>query len=449
MTACTVRLLSRAQWAWPLRLAVLWIALCVLGAAQAAGPTDDEIIVQLREGSQLAPLLVKHQLSLIGRFGQRQIYRLKVIGTAKVKERIDALRREYAVRSVEPNSSYKIIEPDKNRPWAIGDPLGLTARQWAAQAIRLDEAHRVTTGRGVRVAVLDTGVDRQHPALAGKLLPGFDFVDWDPDPSEERSADSRTFGHGTHVAGLVAMVAPGARIMPLRVLDEQGYGNVWVLAEAMLYAVDPDGDPSTDDGAHVINLSLSSLAKTELFKTVAKLVSCKKGSMRGNDVDRDDDDDDNDEGVTFSDKVRCSGFGGAVVVAAAGNRGTERAREYPAGEDSSSLVSVGASDSDGWLARFSNYGWVKLAAPGADITSTIPGGGYGTWSGTSMAAPLVSGAAALVRSVGRDLSTDRVVKRLKDMGRKICGTSMKQLDVMAALNEEPARDKIDCPKRRD
>ncbi len=449
MTACILRLLARAQWAWPLRVAVLWMALGTLGAARAASPVDDEIIVQLREGSQIAPLLVKHQLSLIGRFGQRQIYRLKVIGATKIKDKVDALRREYAVRSVEPNARYKIVEPDKNRPWAIGDPQALAARQWAAQVIRLAEAHRITTGRGVRVAVLDTGVDRQHPALAGKLLPGFDFVDWDSDPSEVPSANSSAYGHGTHVAGLVALVAPGARIMPLRVLDEQGYGNVWVLAEAMLHAVDPDGDPSTDDGAHVINLSLSSLAKTELFKTVASLVSCKKGSTRGKDLDRDDDDDDNDDGVTFSDKVRCGGFGGAVVVAAAGNRGTDHVREYPAAEGSSSLLSVGASDSEGWLARFSNHGWVKLAAPGADITSTIPGGGYGTWSGTSMAAPLVAGAAALVRSIGRDLSTDRVVKRLKDMGRKICGTSMKQLDVLAALTEEPARDKVQCEKRRD
>lgn len=418
-------------------------ALLVLGACHSTAATanvDGEIIVQLRDGSQIAPLLVKHQLSLIGRFGQRQIYRLKTVGQAKVKDKIDALRREWAVRSVEPNATFKVVEPGRNLPWAIGDPLGAPRGQWAAQAIRLPEAHRIATGRGIRVAVLDTGVDRQHPALVGRLLPGFDFVDWDTDPSEEPSADGHAYGHGTHVAGLVALVAPDARIMPLRVLDAEGYGNVWVLAEAMLHAVDPDGNPGTDDGAHVINLSLSSLAKTELFKTVADLVSCKKGSLRGNDVE----DDDNDEGVTFSEKVRCSGFGGAVVVAAAGNRGTDKLREYPAAEVSSALLSVGASDSEGWLARFSNHGWVKLAAPGADVTSTVPGGGYGTWSGTSMAAPLVSGAAALVRSMGRDLKNDKVVHRLKEMGRKICGTSMRQLDVMAALSEERSDEKVDC-----
>ena len=433
-----------------LRWAVISLTICLQAVAVAKNSVDDEIIVQLREGAEIAPLLVKHQLSLTGRFGMRPIYRLQVIGRANVKDKVAALRRENVVRSVEPNVAYKIVQPDKNLPWAIGNAQASLARQWAAQAIHLEEAHRISTGRGMRVAVLDTGIDRQHPALAGKLMPGFDFVDWGPDPSEKASAGGRSYGHGTHVAGLVALVAPGARIMPLRVLDAEGYGNVWVLAEAMLHAVDPDGDPSTDDGAHVINLSLSTLTKTKLFTAVSKLVSCSKPSLRGKGASADDDEDDgNDDAVTFSDKVRCSGFGGAVVVAAAGNDGSDKIREYPAAETSSSLLSVAASDVDGWLARFSNYGWVKLAAPGSEVTSTIPGGGYGTWSGTSMAAPLVSGAAALLRARERDLTADRVVKRLKDTGRKICGTSMKQLDVMAMLDGDPPRDKPDCEKRRD
>jgi len=445
--------MARTAFAAAARLgAAALIALGVCQVAAAKAETDDEIIVQLRERAEIAPLLVKHQLSLIGRFGQRPIYRLKIIGQASLKQKVDALRRESEVRSVEPNPTFRVLVPGKNVPWAIGDPAADSVGQWAAQSIRLPEAHRLTTGRGVRIAVLDTGVDRRHPALAGRLLPGFDFVDWDADPSEEADPLSRTYGHGTHVAGLVAMVAPGARILPLRVLDAQGYGNVWVLAEAMLYAVDPDGDPSTDDGAHVINLSLTSLARTELFKTVVKLVSCKKGSLAGGAKDPDDEDDDGsgDEGITLGDKARCSGFGGALVVAAAGNLGTDKIQEYPAAEASSSLLSVAASDREGWLAPFSNYGWVKLAAPGAEITSSVPGGGYGTWSGTSMAAPLVAGAAALVRSLERGLPADKVAKRLRERGAKLCGTPMRQLDVLAALDDAVARrDRTGCDKRSD
>jgi len=419
---------------WPARLTCALFALGLHGAPLAANAVDGEIIVRLRDQGEIAPLLAKHQLSLIGRLGSRPIYRLKVIGDAKVDQKIDALRHESDVQSAEPNVSYGVIEPVKNVAWAIGDPQPFAA-QWARAAIRLDEAHRISTGAGVRVAVLDTGVDRQHPALAGRLLPGFDFVDSDSDPTEVGSVANRYYGHGTHVAGLVALVAPDARIMPLRILDANGVGNAWVLAEAMLYAVDPDGNPDTDDGAHVINLSLSSLTKTDLFATVAKLVSCKAGSGGGKS---------SSVAASLGDKARCTGFGGAVVVAAAGNHASE-SQEYPAAESSTAMLSVAASDSSGWLAGFSNRGgWIELAAPGQDINSTVPGGGYATWSGTSMAAPLASGAAALLRATDWNLQADQLLQRLRDSGDKLCGTGMKGLDIAAALIKVHGDDKREC-----
>ena len=92
---------------------------------------------------------------------------------------------------------------------------------------------------------VSAGFDLAHPALAGRMLPGWDFVDGDADPSETAQPTQGGYGHGTHVAGLVAWVAPGARLLPLRVLDAEGQGNAWVLAEAMLHAVDPDHNPAT------------------------------------------------------------------------------------------------------------------------------------------------------------------------------------------------------------
>ena len=448
---------------WPSRRGLSWVGgigvallmLCLQPLAHAGGgAVDGEIIVRLRARGEIAPLLVKHQLSLIGRFGGRPIFRLKVIGDAKVEDKVKLLSKEPDVKSAEPNVTHESPEERKNVAWAIGDPDAYE-EQWAMQAVRLADAHRYSTGTGMRIAVLDTGVDRQHPTLAGRLSRGFDFVDFDNDPSEVGSEANRGFGHGTHVAGLVALVAPHAKIMPLRVLDAEGKGNVWVLAEAMLYAVDPDGDPRTDDGAHVINLSLGALRDTRIFKTVAKLVTCKKwwanaAAAYGDDEEEDDDSDEaddengNDDVAYAVDKERCGGFGGAVVVAAAGNRASDKIREYPAAEKSPGLLSVGASDNNGRLAAFSNYGWVKIAAPGEGVTSTVPGGGYGTWSGTSMAAPIVAGAAALLRATDRGLPVDKVVRQLKKRTDKLCGASLKQLDIAAALSDESAGIKRDC-----
>jgi subtilisin family serine protease len=411
--------------------------LLALGLVAPAAAKDEavagEIVVRLRHGADVAPLLVKHGLSLTGRVPWHPIYRLKVIGTASVGDKVRALLRETDVKSAEPNFTYQVFQSTKNVGWAIGDPVELRTRQWAASAIRLDRAAKRSTGQGMRVAVLDTGVDRLHPVLAGRLLPGYDFVDNDADPSEVGGTEADSFGHGTHVAGLVALVAPDARILPLRMIDTTGTSNLWTLTAALVYAVDPDGNPATDDGAHVINLSLSTLTRTQLFGTVANLVSCSKRNL---------------EVLAVVDWVRCLAYGGAVIVAAAGNHASDRLYEYPAAEVSAELVSVAASAADSWLAPFSNYGWPELAAPGDRITSTVPGGGYAVWSGTSMAAPLVAGAAALLRATDRTLTASQVVDRLRARAAPLCGTSIRQLDAAATLGEDPLRNAPSCQRPR-
>src|SRR5947199_130270 len=157
--------------------------------------------------------------------------------------------------------------------WTGGGDAGGYVAQWAPQMIRLGAAHNVTRGAGVKVAILDTGFDVTHPALAGHMLPGYDFVDNDNDPSEVGDVQHGPYGHGTHVAGLVALTAPAAKIIPIRVLAPDGVGNIWVLAEALAYAIDPDGNPNTDDGAHVINMSLSTPRRTNLLSSILKRAS--------------------------------------------------------------------------------------------------------------------------------------------------------------------------------
>ena len=399
------------------------------GGAGAGDPAvAGEVLVQLTGTAALTALLGKYPLSLVSQFGARPIYRLKVIGLANVNDTIAALGLEPTVVIAEQNFVHQSPEARANQAWAIGAPTAYTA-QWAPGALRLPEAHLLSTGAGMRVAVLDTGVDATHPALAGKLLPGFDFVDFDSDSSEVGSpAASLSFGHGTHVAGLVAMVAPAAKIMPLRVLDANGMGNAWVLAEALLYAIDPDRNPATDDGAHVINMSLGSTRRTHLLDTVGRLATCAIPPAVLLPTDELA-----DPGYN-GDRDRCNAFSGAVVVVAAGNDGTDAVLQYPAAEGVYGLLSVGASTSARQLALFSNFGsWVDVAAPGEGITSSVPGGGFGTWSGTSMAAPLASGAAALVRAINPALAPRDITRRLTRISSNLCGAKMGQIDAAAAL----------------
>ena len=398
-------------------------------APSSGAPDADmpgEILVKLRRSEALGPLLASYPVTLLSRFGARPIYRLKVIGTARVKDVLARLVQDPEVMIAETNATHRSPEARKNVPWAIGTASAYRA-QWAPQALHLAEAQRRASGEGVRVAVLDTGVDASHPLLAGRLLPGYDFVDGDTDPAEGGSPANGAWGHGTHVAGLVALVAPGAKIMPLRVLDADGVGNAWVLAEALLYALDPDGNPATDDGAHVINLSLGSLARTRLMDSIALLAACAPSVPDDAIADR------SDPGYR-DDELRCAASNGAVVVAAAGNDASGSEKQYPAAEGTYGLLSVGASNAKGRLAGFSNFGpWIDLAAPGEGITSAVPGG-YGTWSGTSMAAPLAAGTAALLRAMDLRLAPDEVVKRIKRTSAVLCGTALRQVDAGAAVN---------------
>jgi subtilisin family serine protease len=381
----------------------------------------------------LPDLLRRYPLTLVDRFGARPIYRLKVIGNPRAFSTVlGALGSvEPDVLLAEPNTTHSSPEARRNMPWVIGSPGDYVA-QWAPQALHLAEAQALSTGAGVRVAVLDTGFDLSHPLLAGRWLPGFDFVDFDADPSEVAMPSQGGYGHGTHVAGLVAMVAPGARIMPLRILDNDGVGNAWVLGEALLYALDPDGNPATDDGAHIINLSLGSLTRTRLIAALAHLAAC------GDSVDGDPIADHSDPGYS-DDAIRCAQRKGAVVIAAAGNDSSASVKEYPAAEGAYGLVPIGASTSSNRLAAFSNSGsWVNLAAPGAGITSTIPGGGYATWNGTSMAAPLAAGTAALVQATDPTLTPKDVARRIARTAAALCGTNTRRVDALAAVSDTVA-----------
>jgi thermitase len=261
--------------------------------------------------------------------------------------------------------------------WSFSSPAQATA-QYAQSLLQLDAAHGLATGAGVTVAVIDTGVQLKpaaHPALAGSLLPGIDFVDGDDVPDDARNGidtsgngiPDEEAGHGTHVAGIVHMVAPAAKILPVRALDPDGVGTMFTIAKAMEWAV--------DHGANVLSMSLGAHSSANVIKNVVASVQAR----------------------------------GVVVVAAAGNDG-KNTTNYPAG--AKCAVAVASSGATDTVSSFSTVGtFVSVSAPGEDITSTFPytTSGYASWSGTSMATPFVSGQAALLRSIAPTLTGGEVL----------------------------------------
>ncbi len=192
-------------------------------------------------------------------------------------------------------------------------------------------------------------------------------------------------------------------------LDARGVGNIWVLAEALAFALDPDGNPATADGADVINLSLSTLRETELIGNILEK-AC--GGSTSDELD-------------FPVAVNPH----LVVVAAAGNGG-DSTRQYPAAENVDGLIAVAASTINDTLASFSSRGsWIQVAAPGVGIVSTVPNGQYGTWSGTSMAAPLVAAEAALVRARFPTLLNKDIARHVTRIAAEIDGDVQYRIDV--------------------
>jgi type VII secretion-associated serine protease mycosin len=295
------------------------------------------------------------------------------------------LEADPAVEAVEPNLERRASEAaTATRPARTpGDPE-LGAQQPYLTTVGLPTAWDVAdTGAGATVAVLDTGVDADHPELAGALVPGFDAVHEDSQPEDDN-------GHGTAVAGVIgaatgngvgiAGVAWNARIMPVKVLGADGVGTDVDIAQGIVWAA--------DHGADVINLSLGGPGASTALDQAVQYAQSKD----------------------------------AVVVAAAGNESSP-ALHYPAGAPG--VLGVTATDSAGRFAWFSNHGpWVTLAAPGIDIrtTAAVPGAtpALANETGTSFSSPIVAGVAALVRerhpAWGWDSVAWELVRTARDAG---------------------------------
>jgi len=229
------------------------------------------------------------------------------------------------------------------------------------QSVSVIESWPYATGAGVIVAILDTGIDADHEFLVNNVVPwGYDFVDQDDDPFDERAdIDSNQngvvdegWGHGTHVAGIVKAIAPRVSILPIRVVDSDGQAELFDIVEGIEYAI--------RNGADVINLSMSIDEPSNLL--LAWLDLCKMLNI--------------------------------LVVTSAGNQNSNSVK-FPATENE--VMTVTSLDQGMHKSTFANYSnKVDISAPGEEIISCLPGNAYVSRSGTSMAAPIVAGQAAII-----------------------------------------------------
>jgi subtilisin len=283
----------------------------------------------------------------------RHAYRLVPAICAHLPEAaIEALLQRPGVMRIEADGRVRAVDEMSNA--------------WGVEHIQSGAAHdRGVTGAGVKVAVIDTGIDYNHPDLSPNFAGGWDFVNDDNDPMDDH-------GHGTHVAGTVAAVydgvgvvgvAPGVELYALKVLDYTGSGWDSDIIAALQWAVD-----------HGIQVSNNSYGGESSEEPTALRTAFENAQ---------------DAGV--------------LNVAAAGNSGTAEGTGdnvlYPARFDA--VIAVASTDQSDTRASFSSTGpAVELSAPGVSILSTTLGGGYGLGSGTSFASPHVTGAAALVIAAG-------------------------------------------------
>jgi thermitase len=355
---------------WTPRLLAFYFVIANASALSAAPPPErvpGRLLVGYRES--LDRDRIGQTLRLHRAIERRHVAGLRLAVVDVPEASLEAIRQ-----SLQETGLFDYVEPDYFAHTASdpNDPSYIS--QWHLRKIGGPLAWTLTTGSAsVVVAVVDSGVYRDHPDLSSKLVPGWNFVKGNADTSD-------ILGHGTAVAGTVAAATNNgigvagvnwaSRVMPLVVVDADDFAAYSDIAAAIQYAA--------DHSVRIINVSIGG---TNSSSTLQKAVDYAWSK-------------------------------GAMVFASAMNSGVSTPY-YPAA--CTHAVAISATDSNDRLASFSNFGsWITLSAPGTNILTTANGGGYGFWNGTSFASPIAAGVAALILAANPALTNDAVLTLMKD-----------------------------------
>ena len=340
--------------------------------APVSAYSQDTLLVKVKAGKQKQAVVEKHGAKVKAKLGQSE-WQVVQVPSGQAASYYEKLKNDGDVEAVEFDSvmTMNLIPNDPQYP-----------NQWYLPKVSAPQAWDITTGSSQRtIAIVDTGVDLNHNDIKNKIVAGYDFVNNDTVAQDDQ-------GHGTHVAGVAAASTNNAldvagtdwnaRIMPVKVLNSSGAGTTAAIINGIYWAA--------DNGAHVINLSLGGGSYSQAFQDAINYAYNKN----------------------------------VIIVAAAGNSASSAA-QYPAAY--ANVVAVGATTSTDGLSTSSNFGsWVDLAAPGQSIVNLKMGGGTVTFSGSSMAAPLVAGAMTLTWSKRLTATNATIINRVLSTCDPITGT---------------------------